>query len=105
MLREGALPTEVPLSELKEATRGSGSERLEEEGELDGILNRVEEAIELCKKARRKDDPRDFRLLVAQIRVMKRKHDDSHWLCQGVADGFPALSLLGHHVNFVEEEG
>ncbi|RWW35096.1 hypothetical protein GW17_00000079 [Ensete ventricosum] len=81
MLREGALPTEVPLSELKEATRGSGSERLEEEGELDGILNRVEEAIELCKKARRKDDPRDFRLLVAQIRVMKRKHDDSHWLC------------------------
>lgn len=57
MRREGASPTEVPpLSELKDATRGPGSERLEEEeGELDGILKRVEEAIGLCKKARRKE--------------------------------------------------
>lgn len=33
---------------------------MDEEGELDGILKRVEEAIGLCKKARRKE-------------VMKRK--------------------------------
>lgn len=49
----------------------------EEEGDLDGILKRVEDAMELCKKAKRKDDLRDFKLLVAQIKVIKGKYEDS----------------------------
>ncbi|KAG6483393.1 hypothetical protein ZIOFF_060038 [Zingiber officinale] len=53
------------------------SSQAEEEGELDGILKRVEDVMELCKKAKRKDDLRDFKLLVAQIKVIKGKYEDS----------------------------
>ncbi|XP_039135867.1 protein SLOW GREEN 1, chloroplastic-like, partial [Dioscorea cayenensis subsp. rotundata] len=45
--------------------------------ELEVVLKRVERAIEMCKKEGRKDDLRDFRLLVAQIRVVEGKYDDA----------------------------
>lgn len=45
--------------------------------ELEAVLKRVERAIEMCKKEGRKDDLRDFRLLVAQIRVVEGKYDDA----------------------------
>ncbi|WOL08459.1 hypothetical protein Cni_G17212 [Canna indica] len=49
----------------------------EEDVELDGILKRVEDTMELCKKARRKNDLRDLKLLVAQIKVIEGKYEDS----------------------------
>ncbi|XP_009409535.2 protein SLOW GREEN 1, chloroplastic [Musa acuminata AAA Group] len=49
----------------------------EDDGDLDAILKRVEDAMELCKKARRKEDLRDFKLLMAQIRVIEGRYEDS----------------------------
>ncbi|RRT79349.1 hypothetical protein B296_00010938 [Ensete ventricosum] len=49
----------------------------EDDGDLDAILKRVEDAMELCKKARRKEDLRDFKLLMAQIKVIEGKYEDS----------------------------
>ncbi|KAG1339183.1 putative protein SLOW GREEN 1, chloroplastic [Cocos nucifera] len=45
--------------------------------ELDGILKRVEGAMEMCKKAKKKEDLRDFKLLVAQIRVIEGKYEEA----------------------------
>lgn len=47
------------------------------DGDLDDILKRVEDAIELCKKAKKKEQLRDFKLLVAQIKVIEGEYEDS----------------------------
>lgn len=45
--------------------------------ELAEIEKKVEEGIKLCKKENKKSDLRDFKLLVAQIRVIEGKYDDA----------------------------
>lgn len=64
---------------LVEAYHGlvMAASQAENDGDLDGILKRVQDAMELCKKAKRKDDLRDFKLLVAQIKVVEGKYEDS----------------------------
>lgn len=50
----------------------------EESSEELGIIEkRVEEAMALCKKENKKTDLRDFKLLLAQIRVLEGKYDDA----------------------------
>jgi tetratricopeptide (TPR) repeat protein len=44
---------------------------------LKGLLNRLEKAMELCKKQKRDSDVRDFRLLVAQIKVMEENYPEA----------------------------
>ncbi|CAJ2632728.1 TPR superfamily protein [Trifolium pratense] len=44
---------------------------------LKGLLNRVEKAMELCKKQKGVSDVRDFRLLVAQIKVMEENYPEA----------------------------
>ncbi|CAI8614502.1 unnamed protein product [Vicia faba] len=67
---------------------------------MKGLLQRVEKALELCKKQKRVSDVRDFRLLVAQIKVMEgnfsealkayqelvkeEPRDFRPYLCQGI---------------------
>ncbi|KAG4916270.1 hypothetical protein JHK87_053827 [Glycine soja] len=67
---------------------------------LKGLLKRVEEAIEVCKKQKRDSDVRDFRLLIAQVKVMEgdfsealkayqelvkeEPRDFRPYLCQGI---------------------
>ncbi|RZC92923.1 hypothetical protein C5167_007247 [Papaver somniferum] len=48
-----------------------------ESGELDNVLKRIEKAMEICKKGKRKQDVRDFKLLVAQVRVLEGKYTDA----------------------------
>ncbi|KAI3906351.1 hypothetical protein MKW98_013305 [Papaver atlanticum] len=48
-----------------------------ESGELDNVLKRIEKAMEICKKEKRKQDVRDFKLLVAQVRVLEGKYTDA----------------------------
>ncbi|KAH6762423.1 Tetratricopeptide repeat superfamily protein [Perilla frutescens var. hirtella] len=45
--------------------------------ELGVIEKKVEEAMSLCKKENKKTDLRDFKLLLAQIRVLDGKYDDA----------------------------
>lgn len=67
---------------------------------LKELLNRVEEAIEVCKKEKRDSDVRDFKLLIAQIKVIEgnfsealnayqdlvkeEPRDFRPYLCQGI---------------------
>ncbi|MCL7040043.1 hypothetical protein MKW94_012331 [Papaver nudicaule] len=48
-----------------------------ESGELENVLERIEKAMEICKKEKRKQDVRDFKLLVAQVRVLEGKYTDA----------------------------
>ena len=52
----------------------SGSES---EEKLVGILERVRIAMAICKKEKKKEELRDFGLLVAQIRVMEGKYEET----------------------------
>lgn len=45
--------------------------------ELGNIEKRIEEAMKLCKKENKKSDLRDFKLLLAQIRVLEGRYDDA----------------------------
>ncbi|CAA6654874.1 unnamed protein product [Spirodela intermedia] len=72
----------------------------EAEGDLGGVLKRIEGAMELCKKEKRNDDLRDFKLLVAQVKVLEGNYlealklyqdlvkeeprDFRPYLCQGI---------------------
>ncbi|KAJ1375535.1 Tetratricopeptide-like helical domain superfamily [Sesbania bispinosa] len=67
---------------------------------IKGLLKRVEEAMEVCKKEKRISEVRDFRLLIAQIKVMEgdfsaalkayqelvkeEPRDFRPYLCQGI---------------------
>lgn len=44
---------------------------------LEVVLKRVENAMEKCKKERKDSDLRDFKLLIAQVRVMEEKYFDA----------------------------
>lgn len=45
--------------------------------ELEEIQKKVEEGMKMCKKEGKKSDLRDFKLLLAQIRVIEGKYDDA----------------------------
>ncbi|KAK9290830.1 hypothetical protein L1049_009008 [Liquidambar formosana] len=45
--------------------------------ELKDVLKRIEVAMERCKKEKKKDDLRDFKLLIAQIRVIEGNYADA----------------------------
>ncbi|KAK6140348.1 hypothetical protein DH2020_025912 [Rehmannia glutinosa] len=45
--------------------------------ELGNIEKRVEEAMRLCKKENKKSDLRDFKLLLAQIKVLESRYDEA----------------------------
>ncbi|KAF9597162.1 hypothetical protein IFM89_016150 [Coptis chinensis] len=47
------------------------------EGELEDVMKKIESAINKCKKEKKKDDLRDFKLLVAQVRVVEGKYTDA----------------------------
>ncbi|XP_042489352.1 protein SLOW GREEN 1, chloroplastic-like isoform X1 [Macadamia integrifolia] len=71
-----------------------------ESGELGDVLKRIESAMEKCKKEKRKEDLRDFKLLVAQVKVIEGNYmvalkvyqelvkeeprDFRPYLCQGI---------------------
>lgn len=44
---------------------------------LDEVIKRIEAAMNKCKKEKKKSDLRDFKLLIAQIRVMEEKYVDA----------------------------
>ncbi|KAI3890220.1 hypothetical protein MKW92_002680 [Papaver armeniacum] len=49
-----------------------------ETGELQNVLKRIENAMEKCKKEKnKKEDVRDFRLLIAQVRVIEGNYDEA----------------------------
>ncbi|XP_031488785.1 protein SLOW GREEN 1, chloroplastic-like [Nymphaea colorata] len=45
--------------------------------ELEGISKRIESAMVLCQKEQRREDARDFRLLMAQIRVVEGRYEEA----------------------------
>ncbi|PIA38882.1 hypothetical protein AQUCO_02700232v1 [Aquilegia coerulea] len=45
--------------------------------ELEDVMKRMESAMEKCKKEKKKEDLRDFKLLVAQVRVVEGKYTDA----------------------------
>ncbi|KAI5324305.1 hypothetical protein L3X38_033378 [Prunus dulcis] len=49
---------------------------------LENVVKRVEEAMEGCKKQENKSDVRDFKLLIAQIRVMDSNYSEALKLYQ-----------------------
>lgn len=51
-------------------------------GKLKDVLKRVEEAMKLCEKEKKISDVRDFKLLIAQIRVMESDYMDALKLYQ-----------------------
>ncbi|KAJ6833340.1 protein SLOW GREEN 1, chloroplastic-like [Iris pallida] len=46
-------------------------------GNLDSIMERIQKSMEMCKKQRRKEDLRDFKLLAAQIRVVEGRYEEA----------------------------
>ncbi|KAI3512077.1 hypothetical protein L1887_19253 [Cichorium endivia] len=49
----------------------------ESPNDLKDVERRIIEGIEKCKKEKKKDDLRDFKLLLAQIRVIQGEYDDA----------------------------
>ncbi|CAM8949114.1 hypothetical protein QQ045_017104 [Rhodiola kirilowii] len=45
--------------------------------ELEKVFSRIEKAMEICKKERKKEDLRDFKLLVAQVRVTQGNYSEA----------------------------
>ncbi|KAJ7977069.1 Protein SLOW GREEN 1 chloroplastic-like [Quillaja saponaria] len=60
-----------------EAYHGLVMATSETNGSIKGLVKRVEEATELCKKHKNKSDVRDFKLLLAQIKVMEGDYFDA----------------------------
>lgn len=48
-----------------------------EPDDLDGLIKRIGDVMELCKKEKKKEDLRDFKLLVAQVRVIEGKYEEA----------------------------
>ncbi|XP_030493742.2 protein SLOW GREEN 1, chloroplastic [Cannabis sativa] len=60
-----------------------------EDSNLDAVAKRVEEAMKMCEKQRNKSEVRDFKLLIAQIRVMESNYSDALKLYQELAKDEP----------------
>ncbi|KAI4349261.1 hypothetical protein L6164_009871 [Bauhinia variegata] len=50
---------------------------MESDGSLQDLLKRIGQAVEYCKKQKRMTDVRDFKLLIAQIKVMEGDYSDA----------------------------
>ncbi|KAJ4971960.1 hypothetical protein NE237_005059 [Protea cynaroides] len=48
-----------------------------ESGDLGDVMKRIESAMDKCKKEKRKEDLRDFKLLIAQIKVIEGNYTDA----------------------------
>lgn len=48
-----------------------------ETADLDILMKRIEGVMDRCKKEKKKEEFRDFRLLVAQVRVIEGKYEDA----------------------------
>ncbi|XP_010260033.1 PREDICTED: protein SLOW GREEN 1, chloroplastic-like [Nelumbo nucifera] len=48
-----------------------------ESADLENVLKRIENAMERCKKEKKKENLRDFKLLVAQVRVIEGNYMDA----------------------------
>ncbi|POO02432.1 N-terminal acetyltransferase A, auxiliary subunit [Trema orientale] len=59
------------------------------ENKLRDMTKRVEEAMKRCEKLRNKSEVRDFKLLIAQIRVMESNYTDALKLYQELAKDEP----------------
>jgi tetratricopeptide (TPR) repeat protein len=60
-----------------EAYHGLVMANSESGGSLEVVLKRIESAMDKCKKEKKTSDLRDFKLLVAQVRVMEEKYLDA----------------------------
>ncbi|KAG6745030.1 hypothetical protein NC652_036540 [Populus alba x Populus x berolinensis] len=60
-----------------EAYHGLVMANSESGGSLEVVLKRIESAMDKCKKEKKNSDLRDFKLLVAQVRVMEEKYLDA----------------------------
>ncbi|XP_062117119.1 protein SLOW GREEN 1, chloroplastic-like [Humulus lupulus] len=60
-----------------------------EDSNLEAMAKRVEEAMKMCEKQRNKSEVRDFKLLIAQIRVMESNYSDALKLYQELAKDEP----------------
>ena len=49
-------------------------ENSEPGGSMEVVLKRIESAMDKCKKEKKNSDLRDFKLLVAQVRVMEEMY-------------------------------
>ncbi|KAJ7972506.1 Protein SLOW GREEN 1 chloroplastic-like [Quillaja saponaria] len=60
-----------------EAFHGLVMATSETNGSVKDLVDRIEEAIESCKKHKNKSEVRDFKLLIAQVQVMEGDHFDA----------------------------
>ncbi|KAI5586028.1 hypothetical protein POPTR_006G213600v4 [Populus trichocarpa] len=60
-----------------EAYHGLVMANSESGGSLEVVLKRIESAMNKCKKEKKNSDLRDFKLLIAQVRVMEEKYFDA----------------------------
>ncbi|KAF2306115.1 hypothetical protein GH714_012753 [Hevea brasiliensis] len=60
-----------------EAYHGLVMVHFESEDSLNQVIKRIEAAMDKCKKEKKESDLRDFKLLIAQIRVMEEKYVDA----------------------------
>ncbi|KAL5546286.1 hypothetical protein UlMin_005973 [Ulmus minor] len=72
-----------------EAFHGLAMAASQSSGQLKNVLTRVEEAIKQCQKKGEKSVVRDFKLLVAQIRVMESNYNDALKLYQDLVKEEP----------------
>lgn len=59
------------------------------ETELKKVEKRVLEGMEICKKGKKKDEIRDFKLLLAQIRVIQGEYDNALKIYQELSKDEP----------------
>ncbi|KAL5711109.1 hypothetical protein ACHQM5_021600 [Ranunculus cassubicifolius] len=48
-----------------------------ESDDLGDVVKRIESSMEICRKEKKKDDYRDFKLLAAQVRIVEGKYTDA----------------------------
>lgn len=53
-----------------------------EQGGLDALVGKIEDVVEICRKVKKKEELRDFKLLVAQLRVVEGKYNDALKICK-----------------------
>ncbi|KAM0953278.1 putative tetratricopeptide-like helical domain superfamily [Dioscorea sansibarensis] len=83
---EGVLSTD-PF--VVEAYHGLVMAASKNEDELDGILNRVDEMMEKCKKENKKVELRDFKLLKAQVKVIQGDYEEALEIYEGLVKEEP----------------
>ncbi|CAK9182675.1 unnamed protein product, partial [Ilex paraguariensis] len=75
--------------------------------EMKEIEKRIEEGMKMCKKDNKKDDWKDFKLLLAQIRVIEGDYKYALRIYQELAQEEPRdfrPYVSGDNIYFVEEE-